>query len=206
MSLPYLLVRLRSVIPFQPGRRVYTMLKRPGLPGVAKFEEQGGWYKVPTAVAEVLRNEMDTSGEAVFDVVTQTEALALEQSEKERAAKKILRATAAEPRTLMNFSSSKSAASFVEPEPVAPPTPRAPIKQAAPKAPAVVGPIVATEDVDWDSIGGATSAGEFTEDTDDAEMTLETVSLSAVESAPVEPAEHVEPEAPRVSRKGRKGK
>lgn len=197
MSPSYLLVRLRPVNPNQPGRRNYTLLKRPGIPNTTKFSEQVGWSKVPAAIAEVLRHEQDLAGNAVFDVLTQQEAVALEYAEAERAAKKMIHHKAASP-NVMHFQTSKSAADFAPDEPA---PRRAPVKPAA--KPAAVAPVVTPAEIDWDSVGTSEPAVEEDEAED------EPVSFEAVGSmtSPAEPEEApAEAEAPRRKSGGRKGK
>ena len=191
MSSTHLLVRLRPVNPNQPGRRNYTLLKRPGIPNTTKFSEQVGWSKVPAAIAEVLRHEQDLAGNAVFDVLTQAEAVALEYAEAERAAKKLVHHKAASP-NVMHFQTSKSAADFA---------PDAPAPRAKPVAAKVSAPVVTPAEIDWDSVG-TSEPEEVSEEADD-----EPVSFEAVGSMTT-PAEDtaVETEAPRRKGGGRKGK
>ena len=190
MSPSYLLVRLRPVNPNQPGRRNYTLLKRPGIPNTTKFSEQVGWSKVPAAIAEVLRHEQDLAGNAVFDVLTQQEAVALEYAEAERAAKKMIHHKAASP-NVMHFQTSKSAADFAPDEPVR----RAPVKPAA--KPAAVAPVVTPAEIDWDSVGTSEPAVED----DEADDEVVTYDAADPVTSPAEPEEvAVEAEAPR--RKG----
>ena len=191
MSSTHLLVRLRPVNPNQPGRRNYTLLKRPGIPNTTKFSEQVGWSKVPAAIAEVLRHEQDLAGNAVFDVLTQAEAVALEYAEAERAAKKLIHHKAASP-NVMHFQTSKSAADFA---------PDAPAPRAKPVAAKVSAPVVTPAEIDWDSVG-TSEPEEVSEEADD-----EPVSFEAVGSMTT-PAEDtaVETEAPRRKGGGRKGK
>jgi len=198
MSASYRLVRLRSVDPHQPGRRNYTILKRPGIPAIIKFEEQKGWHKLPTSIAEVLRDEQDSSGMAVFDVMSHEEAIALERAEEMRASAKAMKAKASNPHA-MAFLTSKSAADMAieRPAPVAPSRERAVLKTAEPRA------TVATEEIDWDNIGAsadADPADEIGDESDDAEMEVETIELST----PVAPAPVVE-DAPRRASKPPKG-
>ena len=196
MSPSYLLVRLRPVNPNQPGRRNYTLLKRPGIPNTTKFSEQVGWSKVPAAIAEVLRHEQDLAGNAVFDVLTQQEAVALEYAEAERAAKKMIHHKAASP-NVMHFQTSKSAADFAPDEPA---PRRATVKPAA--KPAAVAPVVTPAEIDWDSVG--TSEPEVEEDEADDEVV--TYGAADPVTSPAEPEEAaVEVEAPR-RKGGRKGK
>lgn len=192
MSPSYLLVRLRPVNPNQPGRRNYTLLKRPGIPNTTKFSEQVGWSKVPAAIAEVLRHEQDLAGNAVFDVLTQAEAVALEYAEAERAAKKLIHHKAASP-NVMHFQTSKSAADFA---------PDAPAPRAKPVAAKVSAPVVATEDIDWDSVGTADPADEIADEADDEPVSFEAVGSM---TTPTEDTA-VEAEAPRRKGGGRKGK
>lgn len=194
MSPSYLLVRLRPVNPNQPGRRNYTLLKRPGIPNTTKFSEQVGWSKVPAAIAEVLRHEQDLAGNAVFDVLTQQEAVALEYAEAERAAKKMVHHKAASP-NVMHFQTSKSAADFAPDEPVR----RAPIKPAA--KPVAVAPIVTPAEIDWDSVGTSEPAVE-----DEVDDEVVTYDAADPVTSPAEPEDAaVEAEAPR-RKGGRKGK
>ena len=191
MSSTHLLVRLRPVNPNQPGRRNYTLLKRPGIPNTTKFSEQVGWSKVPAAIAEVLRHEQDLAGNAVFDVLTQAEAVALEYAEAERAAKKLIHHKAASP-NVMHFQTSKSAADFA---------PDVPAPRAKPAPAKVSAPVVTPAEIDWDSVG-TSEPEEVSEEADD-----EPVSFEAVGSMTT-PAEDtaVETEAPRRKGGGRKGK
>lgn len=191
MSSTHLLVRLRPVNPNQPGRRNYTLLKRPGIPNTTKFSEQVGWSKVPAAIAEVLRHEQDLAGNAVFDVLTQAEAVALEYAEAERAAKKLIHHKAASP-NVMHFQTSKSAADFA---------PDAPAPRAKPVAAKMSGPVVSTAEIDWDSVG-TSEPEEASEEADDEPVSFEAVGsmTAAAEEAPAEA------EVPRRKGGGRKGK
>ena len=191
MSSTHLLVRLRPVNPNQPGRRNYTLLKRPGIPNTTKFSEQVGWSKVPAAIAEVLRHEQDLAGNAVFDVLTQAEAVALEYAEAERAAKKLVHHKAASP-NVMHFQTSKSAADFA---------PDAPAPRAKPVAAKVSAPVVTPAEIDWDSVG-TSEPEEVSEEADDEPVSFEAVGSM---TAPPEDAA-VEAEAPRRKGGGRKGK
>ena len=191
MSSTHLLVRLRPVNPNQPGRRNYTLLKRPGIPNTTKFSEQVGWSKVPAAIAEVLRHEQDLAGNAVFDVLTQAEAVALEYAEAERAAKKLIHHKAASP-NVMHFQTSKSAADFA-PDVPAPRAKTAPAK--------VSTPIVTPAEIDWDSVG-TSAPEEVSEEADDEPVSFEAVGSM---TAPAEDAA-VEADAPRRKGGGRKGK
>ena len=196
MSPSYLLVRLRPVNPNQPGRRNYTLLKRPGIPNTTKFSEQVGWSKVPAAIAEVLRHEQDLAGNAVFDVLTQQEAVALEYAEAERAAKKMIHHKAASP-NVMHFQTSKSAADFAPDEPA---PRRAPAKPAA--KPVAMTPVVTPAEIDWDSVGTSEPAVEE----DEADDEVVTYDAADPVTPPAEPeAATVEAEAPR-RKGGRKGK
>ena len=201
MSSTHLLVRLRPVNPNQPGRRNYTLLKRPGIPNTTKFSEQVGWSKVPAAIAEVLRHEQDLAGNAVFDVLTQAEAVALEYAEAERAAKKLIHHKAASP-NVMHFQTSKSAADF------APDVPAPRVKPTAAKVEMqggtmrVSAPVVTPAEIDWDSVGDSAPADDAADEADDEPVSFEAVGSM---TAPAEDTA-VETEAPRRKGGGRKGK
>jgi hypothetical protein len=192
MSPSFLLVRLRPVTPGQPGRRNYTLLKRPGIPSTTKFSEEVGWSKVPAAIAEVLRHEQDHAGQAVFDVLTQQEAVALEYAELERKAKKMVHHKAASP-NVMHFQTAKNASDFAADEPA---SPRRNMKPTPLKSEVV--PVVAAEEIDWDSLGSA----EPSDDASDEVVTYDAVDPEAVTA---EPEGALEAEAPR-RKGGRKSK
>lgn len=181
MSQPYLLVRLRPVDPYTPGRRIYTMLKRPGIPVTLKFEEQKGWHKLPRSVGEVLRNETDSEGAAVFDVCTHEEAIKVEIAEEQRRSQKAQKAKASAPHA-MSVLTAKSARDLeMEPPPVKAPV-AAPVTPRAPKMPAPA-EIVAAESIDWEEVEQDTRhpAAELQDerDADDDAVSPETVDLSA---------------------------
>lgn len=184
MSSSYRLVRLRPVDPSNPGKRVYTILRRPGIAATLKFEEVAGWHKLPTATAEVLRDEQDTSGAPVFDVCTHQEAIDLERAEEARKQAKALRAKASSPHDMSHILKSKKASEMPAEVTEAPrPAPRKP----APVAPKVE--TVAPEQVNWDDLGDemAHPADDLQDERDDEPAEMETVDLSTEES-PVEPA------------------
>lgn len=191
MSSSYLLVRLRPVDPYNPGKRVYWVMKRPGIPATLKFEETAGWHQVPTPVGRVLRNEQDSDGKAVFDVCTHQEAIDLERAEEARRAQKLARAKASSPHDMRAMLTAKSAKDFAPPVEDERPAP-APRKAApAPKPAPTPAAVVAPEDIDWDAIGvdpGPHPADEIQDerDDDDEPMELPTVDLAAeaAEEAP----------------------
>lgn len=184
MSQTYLLVRLRPVDPYKPGRRTYTVMKRDGIPATLKFEEEKGWYKLPRTIGEVLRNEED-SRVPVFDVCTHEEAIKVEAAEEARRNAKAVKAKASRPNEMMVSAKSARDLSMDEPAPRVQPKP-------APKA-APVEERLAPSEIDWSAVEeeaqhpAETISDERDEDDADSEAVMETVDLSAPQPAASEP-------------------
>lgn len=182
MSQTYLLVRLRPVDPYKPGRRTYTVMKRDGIPATLKFEEEKGWYKLPRSIGEVLRNEED-SRVPVFDVCTHEEAIKVEAAEEARRNAKAVKAKASRPNEMMVSAKSARDLSMDEPAPRVQPKP-------APKA-APVEERLAPSEIDWSAVEEEAQHPAETisdeRDEDDSEAVMETVDLSAPQPSTSEP-------------------